>query len=285
MRKMKKWSGGILAASLFMLLTLRYGILRNTTGRVSLPNTPLLFTPTTPPLPSSESANQVIAAETLASSLFLQWNISNEVQKSLLTWNHMTNLENYSQSLPLLIEAIREGRVAWKNLVEYRAKIKHGDENNSSVHKLKQKHCPLFLSKMNATEFVYGFGGHRLEIPCGLIQGSAITIVGIPNGGFQLDLMGETLARERGPPVILHYNVRLRGDKMTEDPVIVQNTWTAAHGWGEEVRCPSTPTGNMKGTPVCSFDFFRSSFGCTICIPLGEPCFGFVTSIISLPFA
>lgn len=271
MRKMKKWSGGILAASLFMLLTMRYGILRNTTGRVSLPSSPLLFTPTsplqsreknattplewikdgaTPPLPSSESANQVIAAETLNSSLFFQRNISNEVQNSLLTWNHMTNLDNYSRSLPLVIEAVREGRVAWKNLVEYLAKIKHGDENNSSVHKLKQKHCPFFLSNMNATEFVYGYGGHRLEIPCGLIQGSAITIVGIPNGGFQIDLMGETLARNRGPPIILHYNVRLQGDKMTEDPIIVQNTWTAAHGWGEEVRCPSpTPPSNMKGTP------------------------------------
>lgn len=270
--------------SLFMLLVLRYGILRNTTGKRSLPSTPILFNPTsplqskekiattplhskekntttplawiqdgaTPPLPSSEAANHVLAAETLNSSHFFPRNLSNEVQNSLLTWNHMKNLDNYSQSLPLTIEAIREGRVAWKNLVEFFGKEKHGHANNNSIHKVKEKQCPFFIKKMNAAEFGYsGFGGQRLQFPCGLIQDSAITIVGIPNGDFRIDLMGETLAGKRDPPIILHYNVRLHGDKTTEDPVIIQNTWTVAHGWGEEARCPSPVcTSNMKGTHI-----------------------------------
>ncbi|RVW68186.1 Beta-1,3-galactosyltransferase GALT1 [Vitis vinifera] len=43
---------------------------------------------------------------------------------------------------------------------------------------------------------------------------------------------GRTTSRGADPPIILHYNVRLHGDKITEDPVIVQNTWTIAHDWG-----------------------------------------------------
>ncbi|KAA8529420.1 hypothetical protein F0562_033781 [Nyssa sinensis] len=52
---------------------------------------------------------------------------------------------------------------------------------------------------------------------------------------------------EPDPPIILHYNVRLHGDKITEDAVIVQNTWTLARDWGEEERCPSPdPDKNKK---------------------------------------
>ncbi|GMJ04140.1 hypothetical protein HRI_004083200 [Hibiscus trionum] len=51
---------------------------------------------------------------------------------------------------------------------------------------------------------------------------------------------------EMNPPIVLHYNVRLQGDKVTEDPVIVQNTWTAPHEWNAEERCPSAIAGNNK---------------------------------------
>ncbi|KAH7532649.1 hypothetical protein FEM48_Zijuj04G0044300 [Ziziphus jujuba var. spinosa] len=276
MNKMKKWTGGVLAGSLFMLLVLRYGVMRNTTtGKSPLP-TPIAFdtdgplqseeknTTTlleliqdgaTPPLPNPKPANQVMPTETLLdSSLFLGRNFSYGVQTSLLTWNHMKKLDNYSKSLPYEIEAISEARDAWRKLMKSFGEEKHGgDANNDSILKVKKKkQCPYFISKINATDFGHytSHGGHRLQIPCGLIQGSAITILGIPNGlldGFQIDLMGETLPGGRDPPIILHYNVRLYGDKTTDDPVIVQNTWTAAHGWGEEERCPSpAPKSNMK---------------------------------------
>lgn len=249
---MKKWTGGILTGSLFMLLVLRYGAMSNTAIKNPLP-TPILSNTTGP--------FQVQSKENNTTSL-LELNrdgethplpnpeAANQVQIYLLTWNHMKNLDNYSKSLPYEIEAISEARDAWRKLMRSFRKEKHGDANSSSLLKMKKKQCPYFLSKMNATEF--GYNSHRLQIPCGLIQGSAITIVGIPNGlldGFQIDLRGETLPDGRDPPIILHYNVRLYGDKTTDDPVIVQNTWTAAHGWGEEERCPSpVPTNNMKGS-------------------------------------
>ncbi|KAI7981085.1 Beta-1,3-galactosyltransferase GALT1 [Camellia lanceoleosa] len=100
---------------------------------------------------------------------------------------------------------------------------------------------------MNATGL--DDGGFKLQVPCGLTQGSSITIIGIPNGllgNFRIDLTGEPLPGEPDPPIILHYNVRLHGDKITEDPVIVQNTWTVAHDWGEEERCPSPDPGKVK---------------------------------------
>ncbi|KAK3443010.1 hypothetical protein EUGRSUZ_B03449, partial [Eucalyptus grandis] len=64
---------------------------------------------------------------------------------------------------------------------------------------------------------------------------------------FGFDLTGEPFPGEPEAPVIFHFNVRLQGDKITENPVIVQNTWTLAHDWGEEERCPSpSPEKNKK---------------------------------------
>ncbi|KAI3979695.1 hypothetical protein MKX01_013790, partial [Papaver californicum] len=83
----------------------------------------------------------------------------------------------------------------------------------------------------------------------GLVQGSYVTIIGIPSGipgNFWIDLTGSPLPLEPDPPVVLHFNVRLHGDKITDNPVIVQNTWTLAHDWGEEERCPSPVSDNNK---------------------------------------
>ncbi|XP_031254152.1 beta-1,3-galactosyltransferase GALT1-like [Pistacia vera] len=194
-----------------------------------------------------ESANKVISADALVSGLFLKRNFSQEVHSSLLTWNRMKHLINYSQGLPNAVVAVKEARVAWENLMDSFVKEQNGDLNNSSVQKMKEKLCPHFLNKMNATEFADS--GYKLRIPCGLIQGSSITVIGIPNGllgDFRIDLTGESLPGEPDPPIILHYNVRLQGDKITDDPVIVQNTWTAADEWGEEERCPSPIPGDIK---------------------------------------
>ncbi|GFP86208.1 beta-1 3-galactosyltransferase 15 [Phtheirospermum japonicum] len=100
---------------------------------------------------------------------------------------------------------------------------------------------------MNASEV--DDNGFKLRVPCGLTQGSSITFIGIPNGllgNFRVDLTGERLPGEPDPPIILHYNVRLHGDKVTEEPVIVQNTWTIAHDWGAEERCPAPEPEKVK---------------------------------------
>ncbi|TXG57557.1 hypothetical protein EZV62_015386 [Acer yangbiense] len=251
---MKKWSGGVLIGSLFMLLILRYAVMKNPIGETQF-SVPIVLN-STMPLESLQDAvpptiqtqeyanNQVISAHKLVSGLFRKRNFTREAQSSLLTWSRMKDLVSYSQGLPNAVVAIREARVAWKNLTDVFEKVKNG----SSIHEVKGKQCPNFLNRINVTG--HGDSGYNLSIPCGLVQGSSITIIGIPNGllgEFQIELTGESLPEEPDPPIILHYNVRLQGDKLTDSPVIVQNTWTTADDWGEEERCPSPdPSDNKK---------------------------------------
>ncbi|KAJ6357332.1 hypothetical protein OIU78_005233 [Salix suchowensis] len=183
-----------------------------------------------------------------SSVCFAPRNISNEEQKSLQTWNLLKHLIDHAQVFANGVEAIKEAGNAWNNLMASADEERLSYTNESSSRKVKEKQCPHFLNKMNATEL--DDSGYKLWLPCGLTQGSSITIISIPDGllgNFRIDLTGEALPGEPDPPIILHYNVRLHGDKITEDPVIVQNTWNAAHDWGEEERCPSpSPEKNKK---------------------------------------
>ncbi|XP_050277151.1 beta-1,3-galactosyltransferase GALT1 [Quercus robur] len=253
--RMKKWFGVVLVASVFMLLVLRYGITKNTIGQNFL-TTPIFNTtginplewldPGVPPAAQNpENASKVVSADIIVLSLFAKRNISNEEQNSLQTWNHLKDLINHAQGLPNAVDAIKEAGGAWNILVD--SVDKQRLQNESSHGRAKEKQCPHFLNKMNATDL--NSTGYKLRVPCGLTQGSAITIIGIPNGflgNFRIDLTGEPLPGEPDPPNILHYNVRLHGDKITENPVIVQNTWTIAHDWGEEERCPSPAPEKIK---------------------------------------
>ncbi|KAK4402995.1 Beta-1,3-galactosyltransferase GALT1 [Sesamum angolense] len=153
-----------------------------------------------------------VSAEAIVAEFFTPRNLSKEEQSSLQTWNRLKHLVTHAQGLPNAVEAIKEAGAAWKNLITSVDEEKL-QSNGSLPKRGKEKQCPHFLSKMNASEL--GDNGFKLRVPCGLTQG------------------------EPDPPIILHYNVRLHGDKITEDPVIVQNTWTIAHDWGEEERCPS----------------------------------------------
>ncbi|MBA0637249.1 hypothetical protein Godav_029362 [Gossypium davidsonii] len=254
---MKKWYGGGLVASLFMLLVLRYVVMKNPVEESYLMNpfssnatNPLEWVHIrgSPTVQYPVNASQVISVDAIAFSLFAQRNLSEGEQQSLFTWNLLKNLINHSHALPNGVEAIKEAGSAWNSLMALVQEKKLGYANDNSSKKEKEKQCPHFLNKMNATE--PDKSDYKLRVPCGLTQGSSITIIGIPNGllgDFRIDLTGEALPGEPDPPIILHYNVRLHGDKMTEDPVIVQNTWTITHDWGEEDRCPpSTPDKNRK---------------------------------------
>ncbi|KAK6139334.1 hypothetical protein DH2020_026926 [Rehmannia glutinosa] len=245
---MKKWYGGVLTTSFLMLFVLGYYVIKNPVNE-SYFTSPLNFTGTNPlewinagappALPNPENTSQVISADAIVADFFAQRNLSKEEQSSLHTWNHLKYLVTHAQGLPNAVEAIKEAGVAWKNLITSVEQEKL--QSNGSLSKRgKDKQCPHFLSKMNASEL--DDNGFKLRVPCGLTQGSSITFIGIPNGllgNFRVDLTGEPLPGEPDPPIILHYNVRLHGDKITENPVIVQNTWTIAHDWGEEERCPS----------------------------------------------
>ncbi|XVF43124.1 hypothetical protein PTKIN_Ptkin02bG0015400 [Pterospermum kingtungense] len=257
LKRMKRWYGVAVIASLFMLLVLRYGVMKNPVEKSYLMNpfssngtNPLKWVrfTGTPAVKNRENASQVISIDSIAFSLFAQRNLSKGEQQSLLTWNLLKHLINHSQALPNGVEAIKEAGSACNSLMASIEEEKLGYANDNSSRKAKEKQCPHFLSKINATE--PDKSDYKLRVPCGLTQGSSITIIGIPNGllgNFRIDLTGEALPGEPDPPIILHYNVRLHGDKITEDPVIVQNTWTIAHDWGDEERCPpSTPDKNKK---------------------------------------
>ncbi|XP_059670345.1 beta-1,3-galactosyltransferase GALT1-like [Cornus florida] len=252
-KKMKKWGGGALIGSLFILLVLRYTVMKNPIAERSFLGPPTFNTSNTlkwpqaglpPAVQSSEVSDQAISADILVYGLFIQRNFSDKVQTALQTWHHMKHVIDCSQGFPNAVEAIREAGVAWDNLMNSVENDQNGDSDEKSPLKAKEKQCPYFLTKMNAIEF--GDNSYRLQIPCGLVQGSSITVIGTPNGNFQIDLTGESLPKEKNHSIILHYNVRICGDKITEEPVIVQNTWTDTHHWGEEERCPSAVPGNNK---------------------------------------
>ncbi|XAR55992.1 Galactosylxylosylprotein 3-beta-galactosyltransferase [Bertholletia excelsa] len=254
---MKKWYIFVLAVSLFMLLILRYGVMQNPVGEfhfissITYNKTNLLewiYSGAPPAMMNHENSSEVVSVDTIISNLFVQKNISNEGQQTLQTWNQLTYLIGNGQVLPNAIEATKEAEHVWKSLMASveEKRVAYGNESSHTRENMKQ--CPRFLSKMNFTGL--DKSGFKLQVPCGLSQGSSITFIGIPSGlfgNFRIDLTGETLQGEPDPPIILHYNVRLHGDKLTQDPVIVQNTWTHAQDWGEEMRCPSPePEKNKK---------------------------------------
>ncbi|KAH6824692.1 galactosyltransferase1 [Perilla frutescens var. hirtella] len=251
---MKKWYGGVLTTSLLTLFVLGYYIIKNPINENYF-TSPLIFNGTnplewinagSPALPNPDKTSQVISAEAIVANFFDQRNLSKEEKSSLHTWNRLKPLVMHAEGLPNAVEAIKEAGVAWKNLIASVEEEKR-QSNGSLTKRGKEKQCPHFLSKMNASEL--DDNGFKLRVPCGLTQGSSITLIGIPNGllgNFRVDLTGEPLPGEPDPPVILHYNVRLHGDKITEEPVIVQNTWTIAHDWGDEERCPIPDEGKSK---------------------------------------
>lgn len=250
---MKKSYGRVLVASLSMLLLMVYVISRSST-RQNYYATPLYnsidplqwLNPAVPPaVQNPEIAYQVISADTIISSLFTKGNFTEGENRSLQTWNHLRSIINCTRGLPNAVEAIKEAGGVWNILKTSIEKERLGYTNESA--RAKEKQCPHFLTKMNATKL--DNDGHKLRMPCGLTQGSSITVIGIPDGllgNFRIDLTGEPLPGEPDPPLILHYNVRLFGDKLTEDPVIVQNTWTVSHDWGDEERCPA-PSSDESG--------------------------------------
>lgn len=255
-RVMKKWHCGSIVVSLLVILMLRYVILDSPLAERSLQHVfqqdstaqlHWLDVPNPPAVPNPQNLSRVISTELLASNLSITRNLSIGEIQSLYSWNRLKDLVSNAHILPDGLDAIQEAGVAWRKL---NAALEYDDSvvsvNGSTQHKDKEKHCPYSIRRMNATRL-----GDRfvLKIPCGLIQGSSVTIIGTPGGllgNFKIDLTGATVPGEPDPPIVLHYNVRLFGDKLTEDPVIVQNTWTIADDWGSEDRCPSSDS-DAKG--------------------------------------
>uniref|UniRef100_A0A453R6N9 Galectin domain-containing protein n=1 Tax=Aegilops tauschii subsp. strangulata TaxID=200361 RepID=A0A453R6N9_AEGTS len=268
---MKKWHGGSVILCLLLILMLRYVILDSPLAERSLQyvfqqnstaQLHWLDVPNPPALQNPQNSSQVISTELLASNLSITRNLSDREIQTLHSWNHLRDLVNNAHILPDGLDAIKEAGVAWRKL---NAALEYDDSvvsfNGSTQHKDKEKQCPYSIRRMNVTRV-----GDRfvLRIPCGLIQGSSITIIGTPGGllgNFKIDLTGAAVPGEPDPPIVLHYNVRLLGDKLTEDPVIVQNTWTIADDWGSEDRCPSSDSDAKDSAKVDDLEKCSSMVG------------------------
>lgn len=247
---MKTWKTGALNVFLLLIFVIVCFVIKNPIKKNFFFHVPPNFNTTNPldwesPGPSParsnpEKTSKVISDEAISSDLIFgrsQSILSNEEQSSLQAWRRFTRFTVHDQLLPNASEAIKDGVVAWQKLM-----ISVEDEKRETNGSLpekgwKEKQCPRFLSNMNASEVHQN--GYKLWVPCGLTRGSSITFISIPWGNFQVELIGERLPGEPDPPIILQYNVTLQRDNISEDLVISQNTWTVAHGWGEEEHCPS----------------------------------------------
>ena len=177
-------------------------------------------------------------------------NSSVEESTILSIWQYMKPILSRSDNFPELKQALKEAKNNW---IEF-GKTRSNKNHQSVTNKTTEKQCPYSVSSINHT-LSKGLKGiyEELEIPCGLVVDSAITIVAIPWGAegiFAIELLGPNLPGELHPPVILHYNVRLLGDKVTNDAVIVQNTWSRERDWGDEERCPIPDANPKKGASL-----------------------------------
>jgi len=268
---MKKWHGGFAVVSLFIILMLRYVILDSPLAEKSLQyvfqqnrtvELHWLDVPNPPAIQNPQNSSEVISTRRLASNLSITRNLSDRELQSLHCWNHLRHLLSHAHILPDGVEAIKEAGVAWRELNTALAYDDSVVSVNASIQqKDKGKQCPYSIRRMNATRLGDRFA---LKLPCGLIQGSSITIIGTPGGllgNFKIELTGAAVPGEPDPPIVLHYNVRLLGDKLTEDPVIVQNTWTIADDWGSENRCPSPDSDAKDSAKVDDLEKCSSMVG------------------------
>ncbi|XP_024022945.1 hydroxyproline O-galactosyltransferase GALT3 [Morus notabilis] len=262
---MKKWSGGMMIVALAAILVFSYSFIGTATKPQNKkhnsaydffnnhpspnisdikPKNPTEL-PNKPHLLNVEGLNQ----------LYISRDISEGDSKPLLVWDHLRALLSRSDALPETAQGVKEASVAWKDLV---SKFSNNDKKSED-----EKNCPFSVDRLEAAAL--GDGMMVLELPCGLVEDSSISIVGIPDGphrSFQIQLLGSQLSEEPKASVVLNYNVSLPGDNMTEEPFVVQNTWIEELGWGKEERCPAHRSSNslkVDGLVLCNKQVFRSS--------------------------
>ncbi|XP_052208087.1 hydroxyproline O-galactosyltransferase GALT3 [Diospyros lotus] len=277
---MKKWSGGMLILALGSILIMRYSFM----GRQPKKQSASDFFNSHPPdgYGVVKGSDEVDSSHTQTkklkhivakkpnridveglNDLYTLRNISEQEYQVLLAWAQMRALLSRSDALPETVQGIKEGSIAWKELLSAIEEEKISKfsltTNNSNIP--RAKNCPYSISTFNATT---SSNGSALQIPCGLVVDSSITLIGISDGhhgSFQIELVGSQLPDEAMAPVIFHCNVCMPGDNLTEEPVIVQNTWTNGVGWGKEERCPdyvSSNNGKVDGLMKCNEQVIRS---------------------------
>lgn len=253
---MKKWSGGVLIIGLALILIVSYSFMgkrpqkqsaydffnyhSTNDSNVKASNGPNTAHTGIDKLKTTEKRPHLINFEGLA-DLYTSNNVSREDSKALLVWAQMRPLLSRSDALPETAQGIKEAAIAWKELLSKFEEDRASKFDNMSVDSPTRdfKDCPYLVSAFNGT---LSRNGSILEIPCGLVDDSSITMIGIPHGqlgSFQIQLIGSPSLEEPKEAIILNYYVCLPGENLTKEPVIVQNTWTNEDGWGKEERCPN----------------------------------------------
>ncbi|KAL7181100.1 hypothetical protein ACSBR1_040041 [Camellia fascicularis] len=247
---MKKWSGGLLILGLASILFLHYCFMGK---KQPQKQSSCDFFNNHPPddydiirdndeVDSSQTTTKILQINVKKKphlidikglrDLYSPKNISSKESKAFLVWAQMCSLLSRSDALPETAQGIKEAAIAWKELlsvIEKEKASKFYETDNK-----ENKDCPYSISAFNKTILS---SGSVLQIPCGLVEDLSIMVIGIPDGHhgtFQIKLVGSQFTEEATPPVILHYNVSMPGDNLTEEPVIVQNTWTNELGWGKK---------------------------------------------------
>uniref|UniRef100_A0A0D3EN99 Hexosyltransferase n=1 Tax=Oryza barthii TaxID=65489 RepID=A0A0D3EN99_9ORYZ len=90
-----------------------------------------------------------------------------------------------------------------------------------------------------------GVGARGVKIPCGLAEGSAVTVVGVPKPGaawFRVEMVGG------GGEVVVSVNVSLGVAEM----VVEQSSWTREEGWGLSERCPPVGDADRNSSSLLS---------------------------------
>lgn len=258
---MKKWSGGTLILALALVLILRYGLRESPPQRKSTyvffnDNSIAANFPTRDGVISDIRANQLpeslshsnarphlLLLEGVESLYDTTTGIPPDVSAVILLWASMGELISRSDSLPGTAQGVKEAAIAWKHLLRSIEEQKTAEATIANIGKRTDEDfkCPFSLTAFDISS-LNNNGSSILEVPCGLVQDSSVTVVGIPGGNsatFVIDLLGSSFPGHTDPDIILRYNVTFKNDNEAGHPIIVQNTWTSQQGWGAEERCPS----------------------------------------------
>ncbi|KAL3641864.1 hypothetical protein CASFOL_012679 [Castilleja foliolosa] len=172
---------------------------------------------------------------------------------ALLAWSKMKFLFPRSDALPETAQGIKEAFFMWDDLL---STIGNDSKNSTDA-------CSGFVVRASYNDTLFR-NESFLEIPCGLVEGSSVTLIGIPDSRqdmFRIELIGsrgEDL--EKPPPIVLGYEVVLPGENFTKEPVTVQNAWTRESGWGKEEKCPDHAGPDLRkvdGLVKCNTQIIR----------------------------
>lgn len=163
-------------------------------------------------------------------SLSFLFSPNQTLHPSLLIWAHMRDLLSRPDTLPAVSDGVCEASIAFKSLLASLSLQKDSSFDSSLSDK---KSCPSTVQGNSNSS--------RIEIPCGLVEDSAVTLVAVPIGKngtsqFGIELIGSELGTATERPIVLSWNVSLD----PKQPVIYQNFWLPEIGWGELDMCPGT---------------------------------------------